>query len=251
MIRVRRSVPAPPILLSRGKVQTKRDCAAYDAAPVEYRTGRKRFLDRGFYKETPVKLLLMQMHYGKCCYCETKRYDRGDLHVEHFRPKAGVRQSHDDKEERPGYYWLMYTWENLLLACPACNRIKGTCFPLTDPSLRARSHDDDLARETALLIDPTTEDPRDHIHFKDDAPYSPTESGRETIRQLSLARAELTEQRLAQLQVFKVHVTILQMQGAPELEGIRQEIARAVKEARDEAAQFSSMMNDYFASIGL
>lgn len=66
------------------------------------------------YKSDDIKNKLKEIYHGKCAYCETsvERFD-----VEHFRPKRG------------GYYWLAYSWDNLLLSCPICNVAKGNNFP--------------------------------------------------------------------------------------------------------------------------
>lgn len=58
------------------------------------------------YKQDDIKQALKQHYHSKCAYCEqyVERWD-----VEHYRPKKV-------------YYWLAYSWDNLLLACPTCNQ---------------------------------------------------------------------------------------------------------------------------------
>ncbi len=48
----------------------------------------------------------------KCAYCEQKIEQ---THVEHYRPKSV-------------YYWLAYSWDNLLSCCPYCNEYKSANF---------------------------------------------------------------------------------------------------------------------------
>src|SRR6185436_16823168 len=199
MIQIQRPVDGPSILKRLGEEQTRIDCAAYEKCPEAYRSGKKRFQKREkrkYYSRKEVKDLLVKMHNSKCCYCEKKLWPRY-LHVEHFRPKHGVRQSLDDKkDELPGYFWLTYRWDNLLLACLDCNsRFKDTLFPLENPKERARSCNDDLGKELPLFVDPVGQDPRDHIRFDGDAPEGLTLQGRTTIDGLRLRRAELTEDR--------------------------------------------------------
>lgn len=67
------------------------------------------------YKTDDIKAALNNIYHGKCAFCETKSES---MHVEHFRPKRG------------GYYWLAYSWDNLLLSCPTCNTNKSDVFPL-------------------------------------------------------------------------------------------------------------------------
>lgn len=67
------------------------------------------------YKYQDVKDALRSLYHGKCAYCET--YDPSP-HVEHYRPKRG------------GYYWLAYSWDNLIISCSQCNTKKGSQFPI-------------------------------------------------------------------------------------------------------------------------
>lgn len=68
------------------------------------------------YKQDDIKDALKQHYQNKCAYCEqyVERWD-----VEHYRPKKI-------------YYWLAYSWDNLLLACPTCNQnYKGDHFKIS------------------------------------------------------------------------------------------------------------------------
>lgn len=67
------------------------------------------------YKHKDIKDALTKLYHGKCAYCET--HDPSP-HVEHYRPKRG------------GYYWLAYSWDNLILSCSQCNTKKGNQFPI-------------------------------------------------------------------------------------------------------------------------
>jgi uncharacterized protein (TIGR02646 family) len=171
MIQIHRSGVSPPVLEAKGFELTQSDCDAYDACPDDYKGGKPFPSAKSTHYSYPeVKELLLKMHHNKCCYCEMKFRDPLLFDVEHFRPKNGVRQAvHPRKHELPGYYWLKFRWDNLLLSCIPCNRShKDTCFPLEDPLTRARSHHDDLALERPLLVDPVKQDPRGHIHFVDE-----------------------------------------------------------------------------------
>lgn len=74
----------------------------------------------------------------RCMYCEDSR----GTDIEHFWPKAP-------------YPAFVFRWPNWMWACAGCNRAKGTRFP----------RDADGA---PLLIDPTADDPWDHLFY--DAP---------------------------------------------------------------------------------
>ena len=99
------------------------------------------------YKADDVRDQLVADQHSKCAYCEcslTKEYND----VEHYRPKSI-------------YYQLGHEWTNLLYACPKCNRsCKRDEFPLKDESQRGN-----IAHEEPLIINPTTEDPSEHIVY--------------------------------------------------------------------------------------
>ena len=257
LIQIRRADSAPATLEQLGSRQTERDCAAYEEAPEEYKSGRRRLSDKRYYSRQAVKDVLRKMHHDKCSYCETKLYTPAYLHVEHFRPKAAARQSRAEHDEYPGYYWLAYCWENLLLACFDCNTThKGTLFPLVDPSQRARSHADDVSREREQFVNPSAEDPRNHIRFEGDLPVAQTERGRHIIEGLGLCRSSLTELRLQRIREVEVNIKIIQIIEAmqsPKKEAFLDDICEArsfVEKAQGPECQFSSMVMDFVAQQG-
>ena len=251
MIHVNRINPAPAKLRELGTLQTELDCSAYEEAPDDYISRRQHFPDRRYYKRKEVKNVLMRMHHNKCCYCETKLYTPAYFHVEHFRPKAAVRQSRAENAEFPGYYWLAYCWENLLLACFDCNTThKGTLFPLEDPAKRARSHNDDLEKERNRLVNPSEEDPRNHIRFEGDLPVAQTDRGRYTIEVLGLRRPSLTEKRLHWFGIIETHINIVKAMPFPDIEGLQGEAAKFLEQAMQPDAEFSSMVMELVAKRG-
>ncbi len=129
MIGILKSDEPPKNLITKGQAKTETDCLAYDECPDDYISGVRGFAktetDRrrqgAIYGSKPVKRILVAAHSCKCCYCERKYDEPRHLAVEHFRPKTAVRQSNKHKEQYPGYYWLAYDWDNLLLSCHECN----------------------------------------------------------------------------------------------------------------------------------
>ena len=198
MIRINRPEAVPRNLEKRGKERTVKDCADYDADPEAYHSGDKKFsIIKSIYGTTAIKRKLLEAQHKKCCYCEIKCLASGHGDVEHFRPKGSVRQDSNSIVEKPGYYWLGYTWSNLLISCSLCNTThKKNLFPLHNPYHRARNHNDEIENEERMLVDPGAEDPRDHIRFQYDAPVALTPRGEETIWVLGLERFDLTEARL-------------------------------------------------------
>ena len=103
-------------------------------------------------------------HY-KCCYCEFK-IAASYNDVEHYRPKAAADRTPGSGESH-GYWWLAFTWENLLFACPSCNRTeKNQLFPLRSGSVALQPEQDPPRSERPLLIDPAgLLHPPEHIQY--------------------------------------------------------------------------------------
>lgn len=250
MIRVHRPTHGPPVLNRLGVPRTTADCTAYNANPLGYQNRTVRFQWRRYHCRKEVKTRLAEVHQEKCCYCEQRFPSRANLHVEHYRPKAGFRQLRSAKDSWPGYYWLAYTWDNLLLACHDCNSVhKGTFFPLANPTRRARWHGADLTKEKPLLVDPARQNPRRHIRFVADAPVGRTKKGLETIEGVGLRRAGLREERLSRLKLVKTHLAILDLPPSPEADVLKPDSRDFLSAAVLPGAPFSSMVRDYLDSL--
>ena len=79
---------------------------------------------------------LLAMSHSKCCYCECNIDEESKyMEVEHFH--------HKDKYEDE-----VVDWNNLLPSCKACNVHKGNHDTVTEP-----------------IVDPSKQDPRDHLVF--------------------------------------------------------------------------------------
>jgi hypothetical protein len=90
---------------------------------------------KGDYKDgegksqSRVREILNKFYKNKCAYCE----QTCKAEIEHYRPKKGVNGiTHD------GYYWLCYSWSNLIPSCRYCNTEggKGNHFPILNDSKR-------------------------------------------------------------------------------------------------------------------
>ena len=105
----------------------------------------------------------------RCMYC----VDSHGTDIEHFWPKSVYPEK-------------MYRWQNHLLSCTACGRIKGIQFPLWNGA--------------PSLIDPTAEEPWQQLDFDPitgnlTARYNPdtgawSERGKATVETLRLDRRE-------------------------------------------------------------
>lgn len=141
--------------------------------------------------------------YNKCWYCESKNV-RGDLHVDHYRPKT----------TKGGYWWLAFDHSNFRLACSYCNsphtgpdrvtRGKSRQFPLLDETRRASSPRSNIADEMPFLLDPTNPIDPPLLWFLDDGrsiPRNSKDSGflyqkaRTTINILNLNETKIVEER--------------------------------------------------------
>lgn len=145
-------------------------------------TGRLTSNDISGY-ELAGEPLWRAQHY-KCCYCEQK-LSKAYHDVEHFRPKARSDRS-PGCHEIHGYWWLAYTWQNLLFACSTCNRsAKKDQFPLAEGCVSLKPEEIPPEKERPLLLDPSGSiNPVEHIQFR---PH-PLHGGQGTIQWRAISR---------------------------------------------------------------
>ena len=198
MIKIDKPKLAPKKLRIDGKKETQANCTSYTQNKREYDTGKKKFaFNSKIYGHKTVKAALRKVQHDKCCFCESKvtHISYGD--VEHFRPKAGVKQRPGAPIEKPGYYWLACEWSNLFFSCQLCNqRYKENLFPLKKPFNRAKSHNDNIDIEEPIFINPT-EDVEKYISFREEVIFAIDDNprGKATIKALGLNRDELNNMR--------------------------------------------------------
>lgn len=173
MIRVHRPVDEPPALAGARTQSLPIARAAFQAGTLDAATHLKGY--------SHARGALYAAQYGKCAYCEWQPLGIEWSPVEHFRPKGM-------------YWWLTWTWSNLLFACQWCNsKHKGTQFPLREPATQLMPEDEPPGAEDPLTIDPAGGvNPRDHIQFVRLAtwwqpiPRGGSDYGEATIRVLGL-----------------------------------------------------------------
>lgn len=251
MIGIKRPKRAPNILRNAGEQKRRLDCESYDLYPDEYRSRSRTFeFKRSIFADDSVKNTLLNAQHEKCCYCESKFRANYPGAVDHFRPKGAVQQKRCQRREYPGYYWLAYSWENLLVGCYSCNsEHKGTLFPLSDPKTRARSHRDDLDAESPLLIDPASEEPRQHVRFRGSVVVPLTERGRETVRVLALNRSDLVKDRKHWMMILEVLRKALKPGEKLDKDWVEQ-AKSLLEEAIRPDAKYSSMARDFLEPNG-
>lgn len=152
------------------------------------------------YKTQDIRNALIGIYNHKCAFCEQKmeRYN-----VEHYRPKAT-------------YYWLAFSWDNLIMACPVCNGFKGTNFDLgaggtqvdfdnTEANVRLinQSSAGYDASENPKMVNPEVTDPLGQIKFqKNGLIESDNERFAYTIEKCQIDRKYLNDERRKLLDVF-------------------------------------------------
>lgn len=136
---------------------------------------------------------LFSAQHKKCCYCERQPLKPYQA-VEHYRPKSA-------------YWWLAWTWSNLLFVCQICNTSKLNHFPmLSGVPLTVRQQPP--GSERPAILDPAdpspAADPLNHIVFRKEPrgwvpyPREGSHRGRWTILHCGLDRMEL-------LDLYKTH----------------------------------------------
>jgi len=252
VIRIHRSPVIPAVLVTLGAREDRRNRRRYRKHRDDYRAGTIQFDFRAeLYAHASVKAALRAMQHDKCAFCEAKITHIAYGDVEHFRPKGAYRQRTESALMRPGYYWLAYAWENLLLSCQLCNqRFKANHFPLEKGSPRARYHGHDVARERPMFINPADEDPTTRIGFRMHVPHALNADPRakRTIRRLGLTRTELNRHREEHLK----HVEIIfeLAQGHPMTSLVADAQALLVRMAAPEA-QYSLMVRTWLRARGM
>ncbi len=250
MIRItkRANSTAPNVLLVQGK-------NAATQFEQRFNNGEREFLstefDSNIYGNKSVKDLLIEIQYYKCCFCESKigHISYGD--VEHFRPKAGWVQDNENMN-KPGYYWLAYEWDNLLLSCEKCNqRYKKNLFPLIDTATRAVSHNDDVANEVPFFLNPNFENVEEFITFNEEIPkgIDNTLRGEKTIELLELDRELLNEQRRTVLNPVRDIYDLAKgyPETNPELKNeAKNKILKYYNESLLDTTEYASMLRAFF-----
>lgn len=116
------------------------------------------------YKIKSVQNELIKIYNCKCAFCETKLLD-APKHIEHYRPKDH-------------YYWLAYSWDNLLLSCGSCNSTKNKHFKTQNNKVTYNNEkfenihslrDSYDTIENPYIINPEKEDILQHIKYDKNA----------------------------------------------------------------------------------
>jgi uncharacterized protein (TIGR02646 family) len=190
--------PVPPSLLSANVLREMERAKRYFETRVSTQT-RFDFNEEPYHAGDVMKSLFGLFH-SKCAYCETPlTSDTAD--VDHFRPR--FRSMNLDGSVSPKHYWwLAYSWENLVLSCVYCNRIKAHRFPVEGKRLDPLQYD--VSKERNDLLDPGRDIAAKHLIFTDDGlALGQTERGKVTVELLNLNRPDVIEKRRNRVMTFK------------------------------------------------
>jgi uncharacterized protein (TIGR02646 family) len=145
--------------------ETQKIISQYISNNIDCHKGTFKLDINDVYKHSNIKSKLKEIQKNKCAFCEVN-LDSQHGEVEHFRPKRMFKQNQEDSAHYPGYYWLSYNWENLLLSCITCNqKWKKNLFPIIHPDKRALNHNFDINKEKPFFINPYKENPSHFIKF--------------------------------------------------------------------------------------
>lgn len=162
------------------------------------------------YQSKEVRKTLKSIYNDKCAYCEQRiifpkknqnKSAGNDLTIEHFRPKTV-------------YYWLAYSWDNLLPVCYDCNRHKEDDFDVLGTKITAiRTGEIDEIHELAesyhseekpTFIHPELEDLSAEFTFdKEGIIYTQNERCQYVIEKCDLKREILNQKRKAIIDKIK------------------------------------------------
>jgi uncharacterized protein (TIGR02646 family) len=114
-----------PLFLVTSKVQKAFDKNIED----EKHSTKSAYSDGKSDNEDSLKWHLKQIYHEKCAFCEAPlTNERGD--IEHFRPKNENEFQGKECDKKYSYYWLAFSWDNMLPSCSKCNGKKSNCFDI-------------------------------------------------------------------------------------------------------------------------
>lgn len=185
--------PDPPLSLLDAARPARAALEAYDEQAARTKSQRRWPIDASIVQQPEVVEALGLAFDGKCAYCEAPV---DPAVVDWFRPSQEAANP-DGTVDRDHYWWLAYDWDNLLPSCQACLSYKGSRFPVAGRRAPIGSTGDALLAESAMVLDPYTDEPERHLAYQPDGVVFGDERSMHTIDVLGLNRTELVEARRA------------------------------------------------------
>jgi len=201
MIRVSKNLDDIPSSLLDRKTEKRREICIKDKKYHQ----KKEFHQR--YKQPDIKTTLKKIYHKKCAFCEQKITECKDNNledcsqtIEHYRPKSK-------------YYWLAYSWDNLLWCCHRCNQNKSNNFEIVSNEVayenlfKENIHSSTLGYqkiEKPKMIHPELESVLDKLTFNNGIIDSDDPRVQYTIETCELDRDDLNEKRQTIIDDFTV-----------------------------------------------
>jgi uncharacterized protein (TIGR02646 family) len=154
-----------PAILQQNKAQWTQELKDQIQQQGSYKAVSSTYKNR--YRTGEVHESLKEMYQELCCYCESKIGASTYGRIEHLCPKS-----------LPQFYHLHFEWDNLHWCCEKCNINKGYKWDDANP-----------------IIDPTVDNPEDHLMFSYDIIDATSARGKTTIEHVLLNRRELVTAR--------------------------------------------------------
>lgn len=142
MIKVEKSIDLIPEILTNASTRSKR------TRLLNAKKWQSSSSYKSPYQSPTVRKTLKSIYNDKCAYCEQRiilpkknqnKSAGNDLTIEHYRPKTT-------------YYWLAYSWDNLLPVCYDCNRHKEDDFDISGVAITTiRANEIDKINELAAI----------------------------------------------------------------------------------------------------
>jgi len=230
MIRVYKNLKDVPNSLRYDRITYKLDSC------IQEKKYKKKY--KSAFKDSDTKELLSKIYNGKCAFCEQKIYKsinnskKNNIEtIEHYRPK-GI------------YYWLAFSWDNLLWCCKKCNDNKGDSFEILNTRVEFENSFKNFIHtstnlyqdiEKPLMINPEFESILTKLTFDNGIISSKDERVQYTIKTCVLDRPDLNEKRLKIIEKFKNNVkkrTILNKEYTDILENLKQDFMNEKSEFR-------------------
>ena len=199
MIKVHKNLDDVPLTLNEKKTEKRRNNCIKDKKYHQ----KKEFHQR--YKQKDTKESLKKIYNQKCAFCEQQIRECVDNEleecsstVEHYRPKSI-------------YYWLAFSWDNLLWCCHRCNQNKGNSFEMDsikieyDEVFKDNIHSSASSYHTIenpKMIHPELESILNKLSFVDGIIDSSDSRVKYTIDTCGLDRDDLNEKRLVIIKAF-------------------------------------------------
>jgi uncharacterized protein (TIGR02646 family) len=230
MIKVFKDLSKVPDSLTDKQTNRKRKKCIKDSKYHQHISFHRR------YKQQDTKNALKNIYHQKCAFCEQKIIECKDNKledcsstVEHYRPKSR-------------YYWLAYSWDNLLWCCRECNHNKANKFETVKSQVEYEESFKDKIHistknyqeiEEPKMIHPELESIRDVLFFFNGIIDSKDERVKYTIKTCELDRGKLNEARKTIIDNF-IEAVVDKRLKKESLEPIFKELLNEVKEQKNE-----------------